>query len=204
MTDEDRRWTPARWAELVTALAALVLALAAFARFVGWVERRPGVTLPDPVLARLVPRDLTWLIFALLYASIPIAVLALSRHPRPLVRGLRAYAILVLMRMAVMAATPLDPPAGTIPLQDPLVQLLGTGQVLTRDLFFSGHTATLSLLAFTAVRPAARAFFAAAAVVVGAAVVWQAVHYTVDVLAAPVFAYAAHRLAAWPGARRAP
>ncbi len=191
------RWSPALVVELVVTAAVLVAVLALFTRFVAGVEDRPGAVLADPVLARLTPRDLTWLIFAVLYASIPLAVATLIGHPRDLLLGVRAYALMVLLRMVAMALTPLDPPPGTIPLLDPLVQRLGTaGRVLTRDLFFSGHTAPMSLLVFTARRPAIRALFAAAAVVVGGAVVWQAVHYTVDVVAAPVFAFAAYRLAA--------
>lgn len=202
MTPAGERWTAASLLELAVSVAALAAVLALFARFVAGVEARPGVVLPDPVLARLAPRDLTWLVFAVLYGSIPVAVISLARRPRVLLLGVRAYALMVLLRVGAMALTPLDPPPGTIPLHDPLVQALGTsGHVLTRDLFFSGHTATMALLFFTARRPATRAFFGAATLLVGGAVLWQAVHYAVDVYAAPVFAYAAYRLA---GALRPP
>ncbi len=36
--------------------------------------------------------------------------------------------------------------ANMIILNDPLVEFFGTGQTLTKDLFFSGHTATLLIL----------------------------------------------------------
>jgi hypothetical protein len=198
------RWTAARGVEVALSLAALVAVLSVFARFVGWVQRRPGVVLADPVLAWLTPRDLTWVIFGALYASVVLSVVALVRQPRALAVGFRAYGIMVLLRMAAMAVTPLDPPPAMIPLQDPFVQHLGTGgELLTRDLFFSGHTATMTVLVFFVRRPVIRALLALLTVVVAVSVVWQAVHYAIDVLAAPVFAYAACRLAEVTSARAA-
>ena len=195
MTPRDERWTRALTAELVATLLALVGTLAVFTRFVNAVEARPGIVLRDPVLARLTPHNLTWIIFGVMYACIPVAVVSLVPHPRSLILGLRAYVIMVFLRMAVMAVVPFDPPASMIPLQDPMVQGLGTGRLLTRDLFFSGHTATLSLMALTARGRRTCAFFIVCTVVLAFCLVWQAVHYTVDVLAAPVFTYAAYRIA---------
>jgi len=53
-------WTDRRFrVEAVVSPVALVAVLAVMARFLSWVERRPGVVLADPVLALLPPRDLT-------------------------------------------------------------------------------------------------------------------------------------------------
>jgi membrane-associated phospholipid phosphatase len=81
------------------------------------------------------------------------------------------------------------------------VEVLGPGQVLTKDLFFSGHTSTMFLLALMAPGRATRIFFLACTVVVGSCVLWQHVHYTVDVLVAPLFAFAAYALASGLHAR---
>ncbi|HZJ56594.1 MAG TPA: phosphatase PAP2-related protein [Myxococcaceae bacterium] len=168
---------------------ALVTVLVLMARFLTWVERRPGVVLADPVLALILPRDVTWLTFGLVYVGLFTAVAVLLPHPRRLVLGAQAYGVMVLFRMAVMAVTPLDPPPGMLALRDPLVQVLGTGEVLTRDLFFSGHTSTLALLALLAPWRTIRRFFVACTALVAVCVIWQHVHYTVDVLVAPLFAY---------------
>jgi len=184
-----------RWRALVTA-PALLAVVALLAHFVRWVERRPGAILPDPLLARLAPRDLTWVTFGLIYAGIVWALLLVARRPRLLVAGAQAYVILALVRMAVMWATPLDPPPGMIRLEDPLVQGLGgASQALTRDLFFSGHTSTLFLLSLVVPGRGQRILFTLAAAAVGVLLLVQHVHYTVDVLAAPFFAYGAWRLA---------
>ena len=135
------------------------------------------------------------MIFAAIYAALALAFATMARQPRTLIDAIRTYSIVVLLRMIVMAATPLDAPPGTIPLEDPLVRIFVTPRVLTRDLFFSGHTAMACVLVFSARSRVLRLVLAVAAVIVGASVLVQAVHYTVDVLAAPVFAYMAHRIA---------
>ena len=205
-----RAWSLA-WAErrfrleAVLSAAGLVAVLSFMARFLNWVERRPGVVLPDPVLALIPPRDVTWLTFTLVYAGIVGTALLLLPKPRQLLMGMRAYALMVVFRMAVMSVTPLEAPPGMLVLRDPLVEVLGTGQSLTRDLFFSGHTSTLFLMALMAPGRASRAFFLVCTGAIAVCVLWQHVHYTVDVLVAPVFAYAAHALASsvGPGGARA-
>jgi hypothetical protein len=188
-------WSRASAVELFLSIAALVAIMSVYARFLAWVETRPGVVLPDPVLARLQPHDLTWVTFGLIYVALGVTVASLRGRPRTLAIGVRAYAVMVVLRTVVMAVVPLDPPPGMIALQDPLVQHLGTGgQVLTRDLFFSGHTATMCLVTLTARGRRLRWLLLACTVGVATCVVWQAVHYTVDALAAPAFAYAAYRI----------
>ena len=183
-------WTDRRFRlEAPLTLAALVTVLAVMTRFLTWVERRPGVILPDAVLALIPPRDVTWITFGLIYAGLITAVVVLLPYPRRLVLGMQAYVTLMLMRMGTILVTPLEAPPGMIPLRDPLVQVAWDGSVLTRDLFFSGHTSTMFLLALLAPGRRSRAFFLACTAVVGICVLWQHVHYTIDVLVAPLFAF---------------
>jgi hypothetical protein len=205
----DATWRQA-WADrgfrlrLLVTPPLLVGTLSALAALVKWVERRPGVVLPDPVLAMLAPRDVTWPVFTLIYVGIVLAVLLLVRSPVRLLLGMQGYVVMALLRMVVMWATPLDPPPGMIVLEDPLVQGFGGAAApLTRDLFFSGHTSTMFLLFLAVPGRATRAFFLAATAGVAFLVLVQHVHYAVDVLAAPPFAYAAWRIAraTWPEAR---
>jgi hypothetical protein len=184
-----------RWRVLLT-VPMLAATLAALAALVKWVERRPGAILPDPVLAWLAPRDVTWPVFTLIYVGILLAVFLLARSPVRLVIGVQAYVVMALLRIVVMWATPLDPPPGMIILEDPLVQGFGgASQALTRDLFFSGHTSTMFLLFLAVPGRPAKAYFLASTVAVAGLVLVQHVHYAVDVLAAPAFAYAAWRIA---------
>ena len=205
----DATWRQA-WADrgfrirLLVTPPLLVGTLSALAALVKWVERRPGAVLPDPVLAMLAPRDVTWPVFTLIYVGIVLAILLLVRSPVRLLLGVQGYVVMALLRIVVMWATPLDPPPGMIVLEDPLVQGFGGAAApLTRDLFFSGHTSTMFLLFLAVPGRATRAFFLAATAGVAFLVLVQHVHYAVDVLAAPPFAYAAWRIAraTWPEAR---
>lgn len=195
-----RAWREA-WREpgfrLRLAFTVPVLAgvLALLARFLEFVEKRPGATLADPLLEALAPRDLTWLTFGLIYAGLAIGVGQLLARPRRLLLALQSYVVMVLLRIAAMWATPLEAPPGMIPLDDPLVRLFGPAAVLTKDLFFSGHTSTLFLLVLAVEGRRSKVFFLLCTGAVGACVLWQHVHYTIDVLAAPVFAFAAWRVA---------
>ncbi len=157
------------------------------------METRNGVVLPDPVLVLFKPVDLTWLTFILIYASLIIAVATLIKDPRNLIFALQVYAAMVIARIIAMYLLPLNPPAQMIPLNDPFVEFFGTGKLLTKDLFFSGHTATLFILFLVSQKKYLSYMFLFFTIIVGAAVLLQHVHYSIDVFAAPFFAYTAYR-----------
>lgn len=186
-------------------LALLVGTLVLLGRFLTGIEQRSGVTFFDPVLAVLPPVDLTWLIFALIYGALVLAIVYMVRHPARLLLALQSYILLALVRMAAMFLLPLDPPADMIPLVDPLVELFGSGgTTLSRDLFFSGHTSTLFLLALVIPNRKLSAIFLLCTAIVGCSVLVQHVHYSIDVLAAPFFTYTcftvARKLSLWQSA----
>jgi hypothetical protein len=164
-----------------------------YAHFLHWIEFRPGVVLDDTLLASFPPRKVTWMVFALVYGGLVLGVGTLSLCPTSLLLALQSYAVIVAVRMAALYFVPLDPPLGMIPLKDPFVALFTTSPVLTKDLFFSGHTATLFLLYLTAQHRLLRPVFLLATLLVGAGVIWQHVHYTIDVLAAPFIVFGCYR-----------
>lgn len=116
------------------------------------------------------------------------------------------YALMVWVRMFAMYVTPLDVPEGIIYLNDPIVFLIGTGQAVQKDLFFSGHTASLAILALVTynakkisgqdysfrIDSFMKIFFFVCLVIVGTSVVLQKAHYTIDVFAAVFFAWGAY------------
>ena len=194
-------WTEA-WRSRTFRAHALVtpIALAATLNLLGhvlpWVERRTAVApLADPVLALLPPRDLTWLTFSLIYAGLIVGLARLLTRPRALVTGVQAYVVLLLLRMLAMYLTPLAAPPGMLPLRDPFAEFFTSTSLLTKDLFFSGHTSTMFLLFLAVPGREAKALFLFCTVTVGSALLWQHVHYAADVLAAPPFAYLAFHIA---------
>ncbi len=182
--------------EIAFTLLVLCTTLAVFSGFLKYVESRPGIVLPDPVLSLFEPRDATWVTFTLIYLALVVAVVFLMQHPRQLVLALQSYGIMVLFRMAAMFMIPLEPPAQMIPLNDPFVEFFaGHGSVLTKDLFFSGHTSTMFLLFLTARKLWHKRVFLMCSILVAGCVLLQHVHYAIDILAAPVFAYCSYRIA---------
>lgn len=179
-----------RWAWVLLALA-VVLAWG-LPRFFTAIEARPGAIPFDPLLRHFAPADMSRWTFAVLYGTIAIGSWRLGSTPWTLLRALVAYVFLTILRMFTLWTFTLEPPASIIPLADPFTQLFYPGAVpFLKDLFFSGHTATLALLAFTLPRGPWRTGAAAATVAIGLLVIAQHVHWTVDVVAAPFFAWAA-------------
>ena len=184
-----------RRTEFIVTILLLAIILFIFPNFLAYVEGRQGVTLADPVLELFNPIDLTWLTFGLIYISLIVALYSFAAKPEILLLALQSYSLLVIFRMMVMYSAPLDAPERLILLNDPFVQFFGSGEVLTKDLFFSGHTATLFLLFLISDKKHLKIIFLISTVLVGIAVLLQHVHYTIDVLAAPFFAYSSYKLA---------
>jgi hypothetical protein len=180
--------------QLLLTVVIMGVLLFSYAHFLDWIELRPGVVFHDPFLALFHARKVTWIVFGLVYGGLVLGVGSLSTRPTALLVALQSYALIVAVRMVAIYFVPLDPPVGLIPLKDPFVALFATGRALTKDLFFSGHTATLFLLFLTARHRVLRVVFLLATIGVGAGVIWQHVHYTVDVLAAPFIVFGCYRV----------
>ena len=164
--------------------------------FFFFIQERNGTILNDPLLKILPPRDLSAFTFTLIYLGILTAIITFLFSPWLFVRGLEAYCILTVIRITCIWLVPLNDPPGLVILNDPFVNLIGYGgKVITRDLFFSGHTSTLFLLFLAAPHRGVKLFLLLITVLVASSLLIQHVHYTVDVLAAPLFAFLSYRLA---------
>lgn len=190
-------WAKPCFRQSLLAVCLLLAALAAtLPLFFSWIQHKPGRVPPDPLIQTLGPADLSLAVFTLLYTVIAATVVALVRRPYLLLRGLFSYAFLLVMRMASMALFTMEPPADAVPLTDPVTGPFYPGHApFLKDLFFSGHTATLVLMALLAPWRWLRTVAWLAAAAVGLMVIAQHVHWTVDVLAAPFAALAAWALA---------
>lgn len=181
--------------EFSLTLILLSISLLSLAVFLQYAELREGVSLNDPVLNLFSPIDFTWFTFALIYLSLVIAIASLINQPLRLIIACQVYVLILAARILSMYLMPLNPPVDIIILNDPFVQLFGTGKILTKDLFFSGHTATLFLLSIVSPYKKLRFLFLAFTFLVALFVVAQHVHYTIDVAAAPFYVYACYKLA---------
>lgn len=170
-------------------LIYLVLLLGFLNWFFPFIEARPGIVLNDPILAWLPAKDVSAWIFPVLYLSLGTALTYLGTRPLALLQALLAFALVHSLRICTLYLLPLAAPAGCIPLVDPLVRHLAyDGKIITRDLFFSGHTASLCI-AWLAVRPRSLKWVLGIALVaVMGLLLVQHAHYLIDILAALVVA----------------
>ena len=180
--------------EFIVTVIFLIFLMIGFSQFLLFVEDRNGVILTDPILNLFNPIDLTWLTFSLIYLSIILFLINRISEPETLMIALQTYGLMVLFRGIAMYLTPFNAPQNIIVLNDPFVQLFGEGDILTKDLFFSGHTGTLFLLVLLVDSKMLKTIFLIATILVGSAVLLQHVHYSIDVFAAPFVAYGSYRI----------
>jgi len=180
--------------ELILTITFLVVMLFILSKFLTFVEHRDGVVLPDPVLKLFNPVDVTWIIFGLLYTALISTVIYFFTKPELLLTAFQTYIVLTILRIIMMYLTPFNAPQDSIILDDPFVQAFRTSEIFTKDLFFSGHTAILFVLYLVADKTYLKVFLLVCTILIGLAVLVQHVHYTIDVVAAPIFAYMAYML----------
>jgi hypothetical protein len=188
------KYTPFR-RMAIAGLLLICLLLAMWPWYLAKIEARNGVILNDVVLDALPRYDVSLPIFISLWGAALLLIFRVQRHPMIYLRFIWAYCFLFIARIISIGLTPLDPPPGLIELRDPLSNYFYGSKFITKDLFFSGHTASICLMAFCLVRPVDRWLVFIGTAIVGIGVLIQRVHYTADVVVAPVFAYAVYWLA---------
>jgi hypothetical protein len=179
----------------ILTLAYLIFLVAISSSFFAMIQKRNDVAVPDPILAFFQPADVSDEIFSVLYIFIFATVVYLIKKPEQLLFALQAYGLMMTMRFITIYLVPLDTPPGIVTLRDPMARLFfyEDGSV-TKDLFFSGHAATLFLFFFLVDNKILAYCILAGALVLSVLLLILHTHYSYDVLAAPVFAYAAYKI----------
>jgi membrane-associated phospholipid phosphatase len=176
-------------------LGILVVLLTGFASLLAYIETRQGHVFYDPILNFIKPRDVSDAIFIVTYGTALIALIYAFSSPYRFLHLMQMYGSLTFLRVITLFFIPLEPPSSIIPLRDQfLTQTFYAGSENLKDLFFSGHAATLFLFYFFAENKFLKYLFLISAIAVSIGVVMQHVHYSYDVIAAPIFAYIAYRL----------
>ncbi|WP_158799697.1 phosphatase PAP2-related protein [Pedobacter sp. L105] len=153
------------------------------------IQPRSGVLLNDWVLNELPARDVSSYIFLILYPASGFFFWRMRKNSTNCITALWGYVFLCSVRMITIAMVPLDAPKHLIHLSDPFSIIFYGANPITKDLFFSGHTATLFLVGLCLEDKREKAIIFAATAVLAVLLLIQHVHYTVDVLAAPFFSY---------------
>jgi len=184
----------------IVALVSIIVVASALSSFLGkfllYKETVPGSKIWDPITSNFAPIDLNPYIFYLTVSSVAFGYLTSIWTPRGLLKVLYAFALVNFFRMVVLYIINLEPPSDIITLYDPLLEsTFYKGVVITKDLFFSGHTSNIIIFSFLTLHKRLRWVFVVLALIVGLMLVLQHVHYVIDVIGAAFFAYLAYWLA---------
>jgi hypothetical protein len=109
--------------------------------------------------------------------------------------ALLGYAIAMTFRWIAIYLVPLEPPPDLILLVDPFTSMFTSGPIVTKDLFFSGHTTAMTILTCAAPRGRLKVILIVFTIAIALMLLIQRNHYTVDVAVAPAMAYIGWRLA---------
>lgn len=166
------------------------------AKLLAYNASRPGGFIPpDPLMEWLVPRDFSAPIFVLEYMSIIMLIFYMTDKPYLFVKALWSVSFLMWIRTFTVIFMPLSPSPDMIFLKDPFAQyFFGDGVQVTNDLFFSGHVGLLAFFFFVVENRYLRLFLLVTTLLVGLMLVWQQVHYTTDVVFAPLFSKLVYEL----------
>src|ERR1043165_221864 len=136
-------------AVVLLSLSALTLTLFFFVHFLTFNEARKGFAFDDPVLRTFQPYALSEITFFVTYVLGIYGLILCAQRPHLFIKLVQAYTLMTLMRITCLFLLPLEPPAMIIPLRDSFLQSsFYSGRENLKDLFFSGHTATIFLFVF--------------------------------------------------------
>ena len=159
--------------------------------FFSKIEARQGIVLNDWLLKRIPSMDFSVVIFILVWSTSLLILVRCIQKPAIFLMTLYFLIIITLLRIITISIIPLDPPNGLITLKDPIINLSygGSSVFITKDLFFSGHTANLFMFYLCLQKKRDKLFALSTSLLVGLLVLVQHVHYSIDVIGAIVFTY---------------
>lgn len=176
--------------QLTCTLISLVVLAFMIDDFFAYVQSVKGTTLNDPVLNMIPAEDMSVVIFTCIYGALIAGLIFLLRSPRLLLIAAEAYVSITIMRMVTLLLFPLEPDSNMVTLNDPFVdRLFYDEQAVTKDLFFSGHVSVLVMMTLVSDNFYLKRLLGTVALIVGISLLIQHAHYTIDVVAAPVFAW---------------
>jgi membrane-associated phospholipid phosphatase len=192
----NQSWNESRFKIQFVATFIMLGALLFFlSYFFAYVEAREGSVVNDVILNLVSPVDLSVATFLLIYFAAVFCIITLLNKPELFLKAVQAYFLVLIFRIITLTIFPLEPPEGIILLKDPFIEYFFYGQTrITKDLFFSGHVATVCLLYLANPIKKLNWFYLSVFILVALFIMIQRVHYSFDVLAAPVFAWLSWRL----------
>ena len=180
---------------LFTGLILNLIILSLFPAFLQCIERRQGVVLHDALLSYIKPLNVSIYIFIIIWSLALLTIIRAIQQPFIFITFLISFSLLNISRVITISIISLDPPKGLIPLIDPITSIFYGQSFITKDLFYSGHVATQFLMFLCFTKKSDQLVAILSTISISILVLMQHIHYTIDVAAAPFFAFACFALA---------
>ena len=183
--------------KLLTAVAVFVSGVLQFPTYFRNIQKRSGTDLNDFVLHYIPFIDVSTYIFAIIYGLLIYMLLRVLAKPQLFLLFALTFVIETVFRMTTIYLFPLNPPANLVILHDTFAELLiyGDTEPITKDLFFSGHTATMVMICLFVEGRRDKIVAIIATFFLAILLLIQHVHYTVDVIGALFFTYISYLIA---------
>ncbi len=197
---ETERDFPAAWKyywsirnfriQFIITVCVLISFMFVFPYFFDFIESLQGKPLHDPFLDLLPATNVSIPTFSILYFVVISWLIISIKNPKVLLTGMQTYALVTVLRMITIPLFPLQPPLDYIPLREPFVQFFTHGgRIISHDLFFSGHMTSILFCYYSTSRKFFKKLYLVFAFIIGIFLMVQRVHYTIDILAAPLFTW---------------
>jgi len=175
--------------KLIVGLILISFILLSLPFFYQAIEKRNGISFNDYLLGWLPAYDLSLFIFVVIWSMALLTFSRFRQDPSIFLTFLWGFILINLSRFITIGLLPLNAPADLIPIQDPISNHFYGPKFVTKDLFFSGHTAAMFLMFLCLKKKTDKILALLATIMIGIAVLLQHVHYTLDVVMAPVITY---------------
>jgi membrane-associated phospholipid phosphatase len=175
--------------KLITGLILISFILLSLPFFYQAIEQRNGFSFNDYLLSWLPAYDLSIYIFTVIWSMTLLTFSRFKQDPNIFLTFLWGFILINLSRFVSIGLIPLNAPADLIPIHDPISNHFYGPKFITKDLFFSGHTAAMFLMFLCLKKRTDKILALLATIIIGIAVLVQHVHYTMDVVMAPVITY---------------
>jgi hypothetical protein len=179
----------------IVGIALLVLALGMLPVYFQAIQKREGPVLHDWLLNQLPAMDVSVWVFVIIWSITALSIVRAVQVPQLFITVIWVYLIVTLSRMVSIWLVPLNPPPNLIALTDPISNSFYGKSFITKDLFYSGHTSTLFMLYLCLRRRMDKFFALLGTILVASLLLIQHVHYSIDVILAPLFTLFCYRLA---------
>jgi hypothetical protein len=173
-----------------------MIVLIAFPFFFDFIENREGILLNDFIINNIPVYDVSIPTFLIIWSMFLLFLYRAIFEPELLLLFIWGFIFLSLSRFISIYLLPLNPPQQLIALRDPITNIFYGNKhgFITKDLFYSGHTSTQFLMCLCFKKRTDKILALISTIFVGTFVLIQHVHYTIDVIAAPILTYLVYLL----------